>query len=933
MNLSFVKQYTVGLSLVLITWLVFFFPIISGRYVYFLDDLKIIYYPIETLYATFQHNWQLPVWSNEFGFGQPLLAWGQLGFFTPLHLILRALFIPPLTLLQISVVSYFLLGSLGMFIFLIRRNVHQAAAALGAILFAYCGFNIGHLNHVNFYTSTMLLPWLLVAIDACIQKSTLSRATTLGLVATAIIVSGQPQVVLYVFIIATSIGLAMFVGRPSVKAILVTIYAGTIAFLLSSFALLPLQEFLPETERSAGLPKTELFEFSYPAYETITLVVPYFFGDHANYSGPKGFQELAAYTGIIPLMLAGIALSCWRSHKWERIAGILLAFIGGILVLGKYSFLYTYLVENNYITSIGVVGRFVFFFDIGMVILATLGLHDILTIKNVRIFQRIVHAVFAIVLPLLLIALPFGIYMSNNEKIQERFDIVFATQSIFWWAIAIGILATSIVTLARASSPTFLHIRTWSLPALTAITLVLFGWNYNPRVPTSTAHNLSPFIQELKQFKEKTGIPARLYAAEHLPVEGNPNVKVTLSDYVSSKFTIIQPLLIHNEDLRCLIIPIQADSETKSQLTLTIREGISGPIQYQQKISSEDAYKNTNQEICFSPISEEKKNSLTLTLASEENTNMKVFVTESENDAANVYFLRVSQPNVEQLARSRKPLSVQYVPQFPTTTDTESALMMRHIQAVASASSARWIGALSIRPYREFVDTFFANDSEAFDGDGVHALTRNKKLVDMAGITHFTQLIEYGQTNDPMLDKGYELVREADTGSSLIRLYKNPNTYPKAYVVPDAEFVPANDEIRFRLRNKAYDPRAIVYVTGPQPPKITPSDPSIPLVSSANVLLYTNTRVDIEVTSNKEAFLVLTDSTTPQWHTYIDNKPALQLRGNSVFKTAQVPSGSHTVSFRYDSIAIRTSKYLALIGIAITLIGYAYQPLRNLAKK
>lgn len=933
MNISFLKQYKIGIGLVLLTWLIFFIPILSGRYVYFLDDLKIIYYPIEAAYSTFQHNWQLPVWSNEFGFGQPLLAWGQLGFFTPLHFVMRALFIPPLTLLQISVVSYFLLGSIGMFTFLIRRNMHEAAAALGAVLFAYCGFNIGHLNHVNFYTSTMLLPWLLVAIDACIQKSTWRRATTLALVATAIIVSGQPQVVMYVFIIATIIALMMFIGRPGGKVVGWTIYAGILAFLLSSFALLPLQEFLPDTERSAGLPKTELYEFSYPAYTTITLVFPYFFGDHANYSGPKGFQELAAYVGIIPLMLVAVALSCWRSHRLERIAGISLALIGGILVLGRYSFLYTYLVENYYITSIGVVGRFVFFFDIGIVLLASLGLHDLLTIKKVKVPQRILHILFAIAFPLLLIATPFGIYMSRYEKIQERFDTVLATQSVFTWAIGIGVFATILVIGTRTSNVTMARVRTWTLPVLAAATLILYGWDYNPRVLASTANTLSPFIEDLKQYKEETNLPARLYAAEHLPVEGNPHVKVTLSDYISPKFTVIQPLLIHHEGLRCLIVPIQADSELKSHLTLTIREGVDGPIHHTQTIASEDAYKDTDQEVCFPVIPNDKQRSLTLTLSSDEDTNMKSFITESENEASNVYFLRVQNPTPAQLLRSKKPLSMQYIPQFPSTTDIESALMMRHIQALGGASSARWIGALSIRPYREFVDTFFANDSEAFDGEGVHALTRNRKLVDMAGITHFTQLIEYGQTNDPMIDKGYELVREADTGSSLVRLYKNPTPYPKAYIVPDAEFVPANDEIRFRLRNKDYDPRAIVYVTGPVPPKISPSDSSAPLVSSATILSYTDTRVDVEVHSNKDAYLVLTDATTPQWHTFIDNKPVLQLRGNSVFKAAQIPAGTHTVSFRYDSLAIRTTKYLSLIGIVLTLLGYAYQPLHNLAKK
>lgn len=932
MNLTFFKQHAVGLSLIAITWLIFFFPIISGRYVYFLDDLKIIYYPLETVYAQFQHDWQIPIWANEFGFGQPLLAWGQLGFFTPLHIVMRALFIPPLTLLQLSVASYFLIGSVGMFVFLLRRNVHQAAAAMGAVLFAYCGFNIGHLNHVNFYTSTMLLPLLLVAIDSCIQKVTLRKATTLALLATAIIVSGQPQVVLYVFVAAFVIGLMMFIGKPGAKVIGWTVYAGILAFLLSSFALFPLREFLPETDRAAGLPLTELFEFSYPPYDTITLILPYFFGDHSNYFGPKGFQELAAYLGIIPLMLAGAALFSWKTHRLERIASMLLIAGGSVLVLGKYSVVYIYLVEHGFITSIGVVGRFVFFFDVGMVLLAAIGLHDLLSIQKEKIWKTAVRLLCAIALPVLLVAVPFGIHMSADKEIQERFHFLFTIDNIFWLLIGIGAIATIAVSVTRSSSAKIHHIRIWALPVIAAVTLICYGWDYNPKVLRSQAHNFSPFIQDLTQYKEETKLPARLYAAEHLPVQGNPHVKVTLSDPISPKFSITQPLSIHREGLRCLIVPIQADSEKPSTLTFTIRKGLDGPIYYEKDIYSQDVYKNVDHELCFPPLSKENQNGLTLSLTSKEETNMKVFVTASESDEADAYFLRVQNPTPVQLARSKKPLSMKYTPQFPLVNDAESSLMMRHIQATAGASSARWIGALSIRPYREFIDSFFANDSDAFDGDGTHALTRNKKLVDMTGITHFTQLIEYGQTNDPMLSQGYELIREADTGDSLIRLYKNPTAYPKAYVVPNGEFIASNDEVRFRLRDPLYNPKELVFLSGPKPPQELSKDNSKALVSSATILSYEDTRVDIQVTSNKDAFLVLADATTPQWHTFIDDTPASQLRANSLFKVAQIPSGTHTVSFRYESPAINMAKNFTIAGLILTVFGYAYPLFRRLKK-
>lgn len=906
MNFEFFKKNKGGLILVFLTWLAFFLPILSGKFVYFLDDLKIIYFPIETLYAQFQHNWQLPLWANEFGFGQPLLAWGQLGFFTPLHLILRALYVPPLALLQISVVAYFLIGSLGMFLFLSKRNLNQYAAALGAIVFAYCGFSIGHLNHVNFYTSTMLLPWLLVAIHYLIQKPTITRSTTLALIASSIAMSGQPQVTLYVFIAATIIALCIFTQKPSKKALAWTAYAALLAFLLSSFAILPLKEFLPETERAAGLPYQELFEFSYPPWHTITLVLPYFFGDHSNYWGAKGFQELAAYTGIIPLLLAGGALTNWKKYKAERIAGAILVASGILLALGRYSFVYTYLIDNHYITTIGVVGRFVFFFDMGILLLATVGLHD-LQMRRKAFF-------FGYLFPLFLIVMPFGIALESNPEIRERFQTLWTYQNPTWWLILSGIIIIPIATYFK---------KTWLIPILAAGTLVAYGWDYNPKISTAEAFASSPFVQELTSFRNESGYPARIYAAEHLPLAGNPQVEIKLSEPISPLFTVFQPISQEQKKFDCIIVPVQVDSSEVTHLTVMVRTGFSGTIWYNQQLSSEDAFKDPYQRICFPGAPEEEKDKLMLSFMSSENTNMKVFTSPSKSASANVYFVRVPNATPQQLTASNKPFSVQYTPDFPRTEDIESALLMRHIQAIAGASSARWIGALSIRPYREFIDSFFANDSDAIDGDGIHALTRNKKLVDFVGITHFSQSLEYGQTNDPMLSAGYHLAKEADTGDSVIRLYSNPSAFPKAFLVPNAEFIAADDEIRFRLRNPMYDPTSLVYVSGPTPPEQQPITTS-PLSGSANILQYEQTRVDVAVNISQPAFLVVADATTPEWQTFIDDKPAAQLRANTLFKSAQVPAGEHIISFRYSSPAVQQSGILTSIGAVIVLGGYIY---------
>ena len=915
-----IKPQFIGIGLVLISWLTFFSPIISGQQMYFLDDLKIIYYPIETVYAQFQHSWQLPVWSNAFGFGQPLIAWGQLGFFAPIHVLLRALYVPPIILLQLSVILYFLLGSVTMYVFLRKRQFHPAAASLGAILFAYCGFSIGHLNHVNFYTSTMVMPILLIAIDAFIKKPTLQRAGAVALSATAIAMSGQPQVVGYVFFVSLIIGLGLYIPtikehwKKAGKTALLTIVAGIIAFCLSSLAILPLEEFVPNTDRGAGLPYTELFEFSYPPYETITLVFPYFFGDHANYNGPKGFQELAAYTGIIPIMLAGMALTNWRTKKSERISGIVLIVFGIALVLGKYSPVYHFLVDNHFIKTIGVVGRFVFFFDIGVLLLAALGLQDIIEQSRTKTFSKLATIFAGLLAPILLIAIPFSIYASQNPNAVQRLLELLSWHGITVWLLIGGIVAVLISVYRKIY---------WVLPIIVSVTLLAYGWNYNPRVPTQEALASSPFIHDFQQFQAtNNGIPARLFAAQHLPVTGNPHVHLTLTDYIAPKFSVFQPLIITRPNLSCLTIPIQADSPKVTYMDIMIRSGFDGTIWYKKTISSEDAFKITDQQICFPQIQASNQQNLMLSFTSNEDTNMKVFSSPSINDQSDAYFMRVQQPTPRQLQDSKKPLSVQYTPEYPVTNDIDNALLMRNIQAITGASSASWTSALAIGSYRAFIDNFFANDADSpFDGDGIHALTRNRSIANLVGITHFTQSLDYAQTNDPMIDAGYKVVNTADTGDSIVRLYQNPEAYPKAFIVPNAMFVPADDDTMAQMR-QGFDPKSLVYLSGPTPPDLTDNASDVTLQATANIISYTDTRVDVQVTANKTAYLVLTDSTLPEWQTYIDDKPALQLKADTIFKAAQIPAGTHIVSFRYDSPAINLSEKMTIAGIIACIAIY-----------
>lgn len=935
------RKPSLALVILLIAWLVFFLPVIVGQSVYYLDDLKILYYPIEQAYAQFQSDFSLPQWSPLFGFGQPLLAWGQLGFFTPLHVLLRALSISPLPLLQISVITYFLIGALGMYSFFIARRYKPLAAALGSLIFTFSGFSIGHLNHVNFYTSTMVLPWLLFAIQYLVQNPTWKRGLAVSVLAAIIALSGQPQVVLYVLAIAAIIGLGLGIEQTvrlqkqggdakafGRKLIVITAASAILWVCLSSLAILPLREFLPSTERSGALPAEELLEFSYPPYHAVTLALPYFFGDHDSYWGPKGFQELAAYVGIIPLFLAAAAIcTSPRRHRTEQIIGIILLVIGIGIGLGKYSTLYAWLVENHVITSLANPGRFVFFFDMGIALLAAGGLEEIYYWEKRSLSRRLTFIVAGSI-GLAICAAPFLVYISSEARAYKQLVGIFSNLEVQAIAATVSavILALCLLLLnSKKSRP--------ALPLVVTLTagvcLLMYGWNYNPRTARSDLVNNLPFNDTLSSYNATYGVPARLYARPEL-LRDTARVTFARSDEISPLFTVYQPLHITEPNVSCLRLRLMKDKEPGTFITLSILTSLSSDPIRTATVAAEDIHSSTDTNVCFEPIEASDQQPLIAQLTSPGNSGLYAVYNSASPGSDNVYFVRKQKPTAQQLAASQKPARLVYEPIYATRPDLESALSERHLNVISHTSSARWISALSVRWYREFIEGFFANDNDApIDGDGIHAIVRNRKLLNMAGITHLAQALPVG-TPDTMSENNFPLLENYHAGAHEARLYANPAAYPKAFLVGTAIWNPADDQTRFLMMQPEFNPATTVYVNGPTPPASLPVNQEL-LTGQAHITRYEPTRVEVEVTTNREAVLVLADTWTPQWQTFVDDAPSPQLKANSLFRTAIVPAGTHTVSFRYYSPATEQAKILTLVGIAAALLSLLpYQRVKSL---
>lgn len=937
MSVTWLKRWVVrerwGIGVVAIMWLAFFSRTLTGQQLYFFDDFKIIYYPLEHVYAQFQRAWELPVWSNLFGFGQPLLAWGQLGFFTPLHVVLRAVGVPPLTLLQISIVTYFGLGLLGMYMFLRIVRVRQEAAALGAILYVFSGFNVAHLNHVNFYTGTMLLPWLLYVIRLFLIRPTAHRASWLALIVAAMALSAQPQVVLYTVLIAALYGIVEFGAqwwrtqgaslRYLGSIVVGTLIAAGLALLLASFSVWPLAEFLPLTERADAIPEAVLFEFSYPLQHVITLVMPYFFGDHSSYWGAKGFQELAAYTGIIPLMLAGWAVGTWRRWGVLRLVAVILVVSSAWLALGRYSPLYSWLVTHKLITALNIPGRFVFWFTTGISLLAALGLMDLWSMWRARRVPPL-PAVTSLLVPVVL----FGVWFSvtdSDERIWLRWVQLTTTPSVALILVLAGLGGMILAFIGGFWRARWARL---ALVLLTAVTLLAFGWNYNPLTERAVAVATSPLMAALADDAQQQMVPPRLYSRDDL-LQSSPSQAQFATDEITPTFSVYQPLTVHHAS-PCFIVPIYQHGESRAPLVVSLLPELTAPALSSVLVTSQDVRWMTDQRICFPEVTVTPERTYILAFTSDDATGLTLAFARA--DVPSAYLSRVRAPTSDQLARSQKLLHIAAHQDLHVTIDRELMLGARHLQVAAGASSARWIGALSILPYREFSEFFFANDEYPYDGDGAHVLERYRTFFNFAGVSHFAQHLEPAAA-DEMPAAGFTTRAESQLAGHRFVLYTNLAVLPRALVVPDAVFKPARDETRVAMLEPTFDPRQLVYIAGPVPPDHVPVPTGEPLDATAEILSYTDTAVDVQVHTPRDSWLVLTDATTPQWQTLVDGVAAPFYVADTVFKAARVPAGEHTVSFRYVSPAVSRAGQLSAVGVLLVIVLWAWPWMRQLYRR
>ena len=162
---------------VLVLWgitYLFFEPSFRELRIAYENDTRVFYYPIFVKLGEAWRSGHLQLWSTDILTGYPVFADGEAGVLYPFHL-LALMFLPVDDAFVWLRPIRFFQGALFMFGFLRAIGTGRFGGLIGSITFAFSGFSVAQLHHVNIGTGSVWLPLALCFAEVAIRSTGRTR--------------------------------------------------------------------------------------------------------------------------------------------------------------------------------------------------------------------------------------------------------------------------------------------------------------------------------------------------------------------------------------------------------------------------------------------------------------------------------------------------------------------------------------------------------------------------------------------------------------------------------------------------------------------------------------------------------------------------------------------------------------------------------------
>lgn len=167
--------------------------------------------------------------------------------------------------------------------------------------------------------------------------------------------------------------------------------------------------------------------------------------------------------------------------------------------------------------------------------------------------------------------------------------------------------------------------------------------------------------------------------------------------------------------------------------------------------------------------------------------------------------------------------------------------------------------------------------------------------------------------------ESYLVNNEVSFESGSVAVLKNKDALERAFMVYQWEAIHDDKKILDTLLDKDF----------PINNKIVVED-QVPISQNSNLvknevkyLDYKETRSKVDVKTEKDGLLFISDTYYPGWKAYVDGNEQKILRANYAFRAVVVPSGNHIVEFRYEPDSFNIGRTISILSFYFLLL-YTY---------
>ena len=433
-------------------------PFFAGR-IYTADDLGAFHLPMRAFYAEQLAEGEPFDWMPTLYSGFYLTGEGQTGAYHPLHQLLYRTLSLRAAMAWECLLSYPLM-MFGMWLFLRRRIGSGAAAAVGALMFTFCGFNLLHFVHPNAIAVIAHIPWLLWAIDIVLTDARRRRVTfaaaLIALLTGSQLLLGYPQYV-WLSLVAEGCYAAFLLTTDkyvvrrgcdmhyscadcigcSTQTWPRLIIALGIGVLLGGVQLMPTLDAWLHSSRAAA-DSSFAGSGSLHPLNLLQLIAPYLLSNRVVWDNT---HEFGLYAGAAPLLLiVWLIARCNEIGSLRRMywAAFAFAFVALLLAFGRYGPLQFATTWLPVIGSFRCPCRYLILFQLALAVLAAIGFlllvrecrtarkNPILNCNHlgfVKWLWRDFEPIWCAVL-VSIVAAAIGLWLSGSERIGSVFAIL-----------------------------------------------------------------------------------------------------------------------------------------------------------------------------------------------------------------------------------------------------------------------------------------------------------------------------------------------------------------------------------------------------------------------------------------------------------------------------------------------------------------------------